>query len=92
MSSDPNDLPPIPKDFGFKYILWWIWCHAIFLLSIVQAVFAAFLLVADDPTNPILPHNVYRWIIFGNAVLTTVLAKVERKMPPLAQPPETPAK
>ncbi len=81
--NSPDPMPPIPANFGFKYVAWWVWCHAIFLLSMAQIVLAAALLALDsDPANPLVPHNVYRWIVFGNAVATTVLAKIERKMPP----------
>jgi hypothetical protein len=86
--NDPNPLPPIPANFGLRYIAWWIWCHMIFLLSIVQGGLSAAMLVADspkDPANPaagtLFPHIWVVGFMLGNAILTAILSRVERKMP-----------
>lgn len=76
------DEPPIPANFGVKYVLWFLWCHAITVLMIVQAVLSAITL---DPT--LVSHEIFHWILIGNAVLCAVLAQINRKNP-LAQPPQ----
>jgi hypothetical protein len=78
----------MPRDFGLRYIAWFLWSHAITGLSILQAVFASVLLAADgDPNHPLLPHEAVRWIVLGNAILTGVIAAVKRNNPP--GPPPT---
>jgi hypothetical protein len=82
------DEPPIPKDFGFRYIAWYAWANAITILMILQAIFAALLLIADNPadpehplTGPLIPHTVSRGIILANAILCAVLAQIKRSPP-----------
>ena len=82
-----NSPDPIPRDFGWRYILWMIWSNAITILAALQGIFASVLLVSDDPTNPMLPHTWVRWIVLGNAILTGVIAQVKRNSPP--SPPPT---
>ncbi len=77
-----NSPDPIPRDFGWRYILWMIWSNAITILAALQGIFVSVLLVSDDPTNPMLPHYVVRWIVLGNAVLTGVVAQLKRNSPP----------
>jgi hypothetical protein len=67
----------IPRDFGWRYILWWIWSNAITVLMIVQAAFATLTL---DPT--LIPHNVFHWLLVTNAVLCAILAQIKRNNPP----------
>lgn len=78
---------PMPRDFGWRYILWALWSNAITALSILQGSFAAVLLAVDDPSNPALSHNAVRWIVLGNAVLTGVLAQIKRNNPPPTKGP-----
>ena len=74
----------MPRDFGIRYAFWFLWCNAITALAILQGIFAAVLLAAEDSPDrdPLLPHQAVRWIVLGNAVLTGIIAQVKRQMPP----------
>jgi hypothetical protein len=96
----------IPKDFGVRYVLWyaWLgllglgkffWANAITILMILQAAFAALLLIADNPADPqhplagpLISHTVSRSIILANAILCAVLAQIKRSSPPPPEPPK----
>jgi hypothetical protein len=84
-----NDPNPIPKDFGWRYILWatwcgwvfavkWVWSKALTMLMIVQAVAAAITL---DPT--LVPHDQFHYLLIVNAVLCALLAQIKRDTPVL---------
>jgi hypothetical protein len=81
-----DDLPPIPSNFGFKYILWYLWLNSITILMIVQAVFTALTLDPD-----IVSHNTFHYILIGNAVATAIVAQVKKNNPPSPPPPRSPA-
>jgi len=81
--------PSIPRDFGWRYIGWAIWSNAVTILAILQGVAASVLLVADDPNNPMLSHNGFRYIMLANAILTGLVAQIKRNRPP--GPPPTKA-
>jgi hypothetical protein len=76
---------PVPDYFSFRYILWFLWSHAIMILSILQGAFASLLLIADDPVNPVLSHTTVRIIILSNAILTGAIAQIKR---PPSDPPK----
>jgi hypothetical protein len=69
-------MPPVPANFSFKYVMWFIWCNAVTILTTIQGVLAAITL---DPTT--IDHNVYHWIVISNAVLVVVLAQITRNKP-----------
>lgn len=88
----PDETPPVPPNFGWRYIVWvswwnfckgfgvslrFIWSHAITILSVMSAIFAAITL---DPT--IVDHNTFHYILIGQMVLTAVLAQIHRGPPP----------
>jgi len=84
----------IPKDFGWRYVLWntWLglfgvgrffWSNAITILMIVQGAFASVLLIADSPTGdhdptPLIAHTTVRLIIVANSILCAVIAQFKR--------------
>jgi hypothetical protein len=84
---------PMPGDFGWRYMLWtlwcgtlyalkWIWAQAITMLSTAQIVFAALTL----PENQTLvSHAVYHEIQLGALILTIVLAQIKRTHPNLKE-------
>lgn len=86
--STPDPTPPMPPDFGIRYVLWFIWCNSITLLQVIQTATAT-LLVASDPDapNPLIPHTVLKVVVLSNAVLTGIIAQVKRNNPP--GPPPT---
>lgn len=87
-----DDTPSIPSNFGFRYIAWWVWCHMILLLSLSQTALASVMLLEDpDASKPMIPHNIFRWLVFGNAIACAILAKIERKMPPQVSAPDSAA-
>jgi hypothetical protein len=67
---------PVPTYFGWRYILWVIWSQAITGLMTLQAIFAALTLDPD-----LVPHNVFHWILIGNAVLCVAVAQIKRGNP-----------
>lgn len=75
---------PVPAYFSCRYVGWFLWSNAITGLMIVQGVFAALTL---DPT--LIPHDVFHWLLIGNAVLTGVIAQVKANRSP--GPPPTKA-
>ena len=66
-------LPPIPANFGIKYIAWVIWANAVTVLMLMQGVFAALTL---DPT--LVSHDTFHWLLIANAVLCAILAQIKR--------------
>jgi hypothetical protein len=79
---------PVPTYFGWRYILWFIWSHAITGLMILQAAFAAVLLIADSPVDPdnphsgpLIAHTTVRLIIIGNAILCAAIAQIKQHNP-----------
>lgn len=85
------EIPPMPRDFGFRYIAWVMWCNAITGLQVIQTVTATVLL-ASDPTDPhpLIPHMVLKSIVLANAVLSAVIAVVKRNFPPGPPPTKAP--
>jgi hypothetical protein len=96
--NEEQEPPPIPTNFGFRYVLWvawwnlyrgtgltltFIWANAITILSIVSAIFAAMTL---DPT--IVDHETFHYILIGQMVLTAILAQIKRQ----PSPPPPPSK
>lgn len=72
----------VPVGFGWRYIGWALWSHSVTILASLQGVFAAILLATDsDPTNPLLPHKVVRWINIGNAALIVIVAQFKKSAP-----------
>jgi hypothetical protein len=84
---------PMPRDFGWRYIGWLAWCNAITILSTLQGVFAAVLLVVDvpDDPHPMLSHTAVRVIFLINAVLTALVAQIKRNNPPGPPPSKAPS-
>jgi hypothetical protein len=66
----------MPANFGWRYVLWFTWSHAITVLMVLQAIFATLTL---DPT--LVSHDVFHWLLITNAVLCAVLAQVKRDNP-----------
>jgi hypothetical protein len=84
----PDD--PVPKDFGWRYILWSCWCgilslgtflwrNAITVLSTASAVFTALTL---DPNQTLVSHTAFHYILLANFILTVILAQINRKGAP----------
>ncbi len=80
---------PMPKDFGWRYILWtcwqgwvfawkWIWAQAITILMMAQGIAAAITL---DPT--LVSHDELHYWLIGNAVMCAILAQIKREKPTL---------
>jgi hypothetical protein len=68
---------PMPRDFGWRWVLWMAWCNAISILATLQAVFAAITL---DPT--LLPHDVVHWIQIASLILLVIIAQLKKYNPP----------
>ena len=69
-------MSPVPVDFGWRYIGWFVWSNLITILMIAQAVFASLSLATD-----MLPHTWVRGILIANAVATAIIAQVKRASP-----------
>lgn len=76
----------IPKDFGWRYILWntwlgftvvlgFVWRNAITILSTASAVFTGITL---DPSQTLVSHEAFHEILLCNFVLTIILAQIKR--------------
>ena len=85
MSPSPNDLPPIPSNWGWRYLTWFIWCNAISILGTLQAVFTAITL---DPT--LVSHTAFHVISICNLVALVIIAQVKKNYPPSAPPTKGP--
>ncbi len=66
----------VPSYFGWRFVLFFLWSHAITVLMIVQAAFSTLTL---DPT--LVPHDVFHWLLIVNAMMCAVLAQVKRPPP-----------
>ena len=83
-----NQPDPVPSNFGFRYVAWFIWLNSITALAILQGALASVMLLADDSsTNPLLSHTTWRMIVLANAILTGIIAQVKKNNPPSAPPP-----
>ena len=76
---------PMPRDFGVRYVLWFAWCNAISILSIIQGSFAAAALMTD-----LFSHTTIRVYMVCNAVLSLIIAQVKRNSPPPPPPLKQP--
>lgn len=83
---------PMPRDFGWRYVGWFLWSNAITGLAILQTATAT-ILVASDPAdpNPLIPHMVLKAIVLANAVLSGIIAQVKRYNPPGPPPTKQPS-
>ena len=77
-----NDIPPVPANFGLRYIGWAIWTNLITILAVLQGIMAALMLDQD-----IFSHETFRYVVLANAVLTGAVAQIKRSNPP--GPPPT---
>jgi hypothetical protein len=77
----PDDLPPVPSNFGLQYIGWWCWCNIISILSTLQAAFTAITL---DPT--LVDHTTFHVISICNMVAVVIIAQVKKNNPPPPPP------
>jgi len=91
-----EETPPVPPNFGLRYIWWvswwnfcrglrvtlvFIWAHAITILSILSSIFAAITL---DPT--VVAHDVFHYILIGQMILIAILAQIKRSPTPPPPP------
>jgi hypothetical protein len=91
MATDPQ-IPPVPSNFGVRYVLWaawWLfWSNAVSLLQTLQLI-AVYL--EGDPTDPashpFVSRTALHWITLANGVLSIVLLQIKRKKPDLVPPP-----
>jgi hypothetical protein len=72
---------PVPAYFSFRYVLWFMWSHAITLLMTVQVIFSA---LTIDPNA--FSHTTFHWLLIINSVLVAVLAQIRRDNPPPYKP------
>ena len=75
--NDPHPVPPMPRDFGWRYILWVTWCNALSILGTAQAILA---MLALDPT--LVSAKSYHYITLANAILVVVVAQWKKNAPP----------
>lgn len=67
----------MPRDFGWRYIGWMLWCNLITVLAIIQGTFAVLALATD-----IFSHNTVRIYMVINAILSGAVAQIKRNKPP----------
>ena len=67
----------VPRDFGWRFVLWAAWTNAITILATFQGVVAA--LMVD---KEIFTHDTFRYLVIGNAVLTATIAQIKANKPP----------
>jgi hypothetical protein len=90
MQTNPPDEPPgVPKDFGWRYVLWYtwlgflgagkfLWRNAITVLSTASAVFTA---LTIDPNQALVSHEAFHYILLFNLIVTVILARINRQTP-----------
>ena len=76
-----SDEPPMPQDFGLRYIGWVLWCNVLTILAALQAIFTA---ITMDPT--IVDPHTFHYISIANLVLIVVLAQLKKSNPPPPAP------
>lgn len=82
-----TDEPPMPRNFGWRWLLWVAWCNAITILSALQAVFTA---LTSDPDSTLVSHRAFHIISVCNLVLVIVVAQVKKNSPPPPPPTKGP--
>ena len=68
--------PPMPRDFGLRYMIWIAWTNKLTILMALQALFTA---VTLDPT--LVNHQVAHWCLIVANVLGIVGAQYSRRNP-----------
>ena len=81
--NDP--IPPMPLNFGLRYVLWIAWSNALTILMTLQAVFT---MVTLDPT--LVDHAVAHYCLVASCVLGIVIAQLKRNNPPGPPPTKSP--
>jgi len=71
------EVPDMPRDFGIRYVFWFIWCNLITIVAIAQGTFAVLALASD-----MFSHNTVRIYMVISAVLSAVIAQVKKNVPP----------
>jgi hypothetical protein len=79
-----NTPNPVPPYFNTRYVLWFVfWKNAVTTLSILQAMVAALLLLADgDSSHTIVTPTAFRFVVLANAALTAIVAQIDRRKTP----------
>jgi hypothetical protein len=78
---------PMPRDFGWRYIGWFLWCNALTLLGTAQGTFAV-LALANDMFSP----RTLKTYLIANAVLSVVVSQIKKNFPPPPAPLKDPTK
>jgi hypothetical protein len=80
--SDPTDMP---RDFGWRYLLWILWDNPITVLMTLQAIFLQ--LTLDPDLSPVWVHRVSQVA----CALGIVIAQIKKRVPSASPPPPTKA-
>jgi len=75
----------MPRDWGWRYIGWAIWCNFITILAVLQGIFATLALAGD-----MFSHTTVRIYMVANAVISAIVAQVKRNSPPGPPPVKAP--
>jgi hypothetical protein len=99
MADEPDS---VPKDFGLKYVLWYMWLGLLGFFKFLQtaALFAwrnaitllstacaVFTGLTTDPNQTLVSHETFHYVLLVNFVLTIILAQIKRTTPPTEKPP-----
>ena len=74
---------PIPRDFGWRYGLWFLWSNMLTILLTAQAIFLQLTL---DST---LSRATIHWLLTGVNCLGLVIAQIKANRPPSPPPVKT---
>lgn len=72
-----SDEESMPRDFGWRYVGWFLWSNAISLLSTAQGTFAALALASD-----MFSARTLKVFLVTNAILCVVISQIKRNNPP----------
>jgi hypothetical protein len=72
--------PPMPKDWGFRYIGWLLYTNALSIVMTVQLIFLQFTM---DST---LSRPTVHWLLSGVNVLGIIIAQIKRATGPPPRP------
>lgn len=80
------EVPPMPADFGFRYLLWLAWTSKVTLILTIQQILL--LATLPDPSNPGPARPWLHWVLFAANCAGIIGAQLARSAnPPVFTPP-----
>jgi hypothetical protein len=74
----------MPRDFGWRWLLWLAWCNALTIICTMQV--ALLQITMPDPSTPQQARPWIHWVLTAVNILGIIAAQIKRNNPPLPPP------